>query len=99
MDRVIDEQKRDRQTDRYIYIERERENEKEGERKISPISRNLRTYYWEQISRLNIQDLNEIIIITVPKNGNGKIKKLSTEVSNIVPTGISLPAEAFSNVS
>ncbi len=37
-----------------------------------------RTNYREQISRLEIRELNLIIPVPVPENGNGKIKKLSS---------------------
>ncbi len=37
----------------------------------------LRTNNREQTSRLEIRELNLIFPVTVPKNGNGKIKKLS----------------------
>ena len=48
-----------------------------------------RTYFWklisethsrELISRLVIRDQNLIIPVPVPENGNGKIKKLSTDM-------------------
>jgi hypothetical protein len=52
--------------------------EREGEREISPVFQNPRTYFREQISRLEIRDLNFIFPVPVPENGNGKIKKLNT---------------------
>jgi hypothetical protein len=40
-----------------------------------------RTNYREQISRLKIRELNLIFPVPVPKNGNGKIKKLRADLS------------------
>ena len=37
-----------------------------------------RTNFREQVSRLEIRELNLILPVPVPENGNGKIKKLMT---------------------
>ncbi len=45
----------------------------------------LRTNYREQISRLEIRELNLIIPVPVPEDGNGKIKELSLNPRSLSP--------------
>jgi hypothetical protein len=50
----------------------------------------LRTNYREQISRLEIRELNLIFPVPVPEDGNGKIKKPTMYLSNPNQTSLHL---------
>jgi hypothetical protein len=84
MDGRTDKQKNrqtDRQTDR--HPDNRQTDTQTTDRQIKPLksSRFLeisRANYREQISRLEIRDLKLIFSVSVPENGNGKIKKLNS---------------------
>jgi hypothetical protein len=89
------EKENERERERQTNIERE--SDRKREREISPISRNPRTYFREQISRLEIRELNLILPVPVPENGNGKIKKLtSNQLTSRLIISIDTPKTIFS---